>query len=514
MKCPPGKKSIPIDKQLYNRTKNTVKRRSRVWPSAYASGQLVRAYKSKGGRYRCSKFGSLDRWFKEKWVDVCRRGKNGKYKTCGRKSSSWKNYPYCRPLHRVNNKTPRTVRELGNSKIKAMCRKKRKNPRKRIFQFGENKNPSKVYEMNKEPQTCGFGKRGCGKATCKNCFGIRRGPGDTWNQGAKREALLSLHNDRFVIDNFYVEKYLKLYIDKYVNKTIHIKGTPTSKLYHVVGVDIIDGDLENPTFIYMADSKGTLKNIKAKNVTDFVGLELPKGKYLSGPEFGRKRSRFGNNLGPTSSNLDSFYKNGTANSLNLKPENCLSSYLPVTRFGKEKFIQQAVATMKRKGTTGSFTRWCKRHGFPKVTTGCINLGKRDKSLKIRRKAVFAQNIRSKSRKSSFGNVYRNLTTEQLETELKYAEERYQQLLKPENPPFIAEDYKTNTLNVILQAIKEKGLKQYRKRESLKPTKILKLKQKLTIKTYPENNKCNVMFGKRNELNSLQKTNQDIKYLLN
>ena len=399
MKCPPGKKSIPIDKKLYNRTKNTVKRRSRVWPSAYASGQLVRAYKSKGGRYRCSKFGSLDRWFKEKWVDVCRRGKNGKYKTCGRKSSSWKNYPYCRPLHRVNNKTPRTVGESSN--LKAMCRKKRKNPRKRIFQFGENKNTSKVYEMNKEPQTCGFGKCGCGKKNCKTCFG-------------------------------------------------------------------------------------------------------------------RRRSRFGNNLGPTSSNLDSFYKNGTANSLNLKPGNCLSSYYgrPVTRFGKEKFIQQAVATMKRKGTTGSFTRWCKRHSFPKVTTGCINLGKRDKSLKIRRKAVFAQNIRSKSRKSSFGNVYRNLTPEQLETELKYAEERYQQLLKPENPPFIAEDYKTNTLNVILQAIKEKGLKQYRKRESLKPTKILKLKQKLTIETYPENNKCNVMFGKRNELNSLQKTNQDIKYLLN
>ena len=127
----------------------------------------------------------------------------------------------------------------------------------------------------------------------QTCFGLRRPPGtlpaDTWNQGAKREALLSLHADKLILDNFYLEKYLKLYINKYVNKTIHIKGTPTDKLYYVAGVDFSDGDLENPTFIYIAG--GTIKDVKAKNVTGFKSLEIPLGKYLGGAAFGSCLSR-------------------------------------------------------------------------------------------------------------------------------------------------------------------------------------------------------------------------------
>ena len=34
-------KSVPLNKKLYNSIKNKVKSRSKVWPSAYASGQLV-----------------------------------------------------------------------------------------------------------------------------------------------------------------------------------------------------------------------------------------------------------------------------------------------------------------------------------------------------------------------------------------------------------------------------------------------------------------------------------------
>ena len=75
-------------------------------------------------------------------------------------------------------------------------------------------------------------------------------------------------------------------------------------------------------------------------------------------------------------------------------------------FGKKKksiqFIQKANEQARKKGTVGSFTRWCKSKGFPKVTTRCINLGKKSTSLRTRRRAVFAQNIRSKSRNYSFG----------------------------------------------------------------------------------------------------------------
>jgi hypothetical protein len=133
-----ARKSIPINKKLYNRIKNKIKKRSKVWPSAYASGQLVREYKSKGGKYRLS-FGSLDRWFKEKWVNVCKRKGKG-YAKCGRSKSSKKNYPYCRPSKRVNSQTPRTVGEIGKSKLKQMCKRKNKKPYSKIFvHFGASK---------------------------------------------------------------------------------------------------------------------------------------------------------------------------------------------------------------------------------------------------------------------------------------------------------------------------------------------------------------------------------------
>jgi hypothetical protein len=110
MYCKKGK-SKPINTNLYNSIKKKVKARSKVWPSAYASGQLVREYKSKGGKYKCagknahgSSFGSLDRWFKEEWVDLCKPKKNGKYQKCGRSKSQRKGYPYCRPLKRINSK--------------------------------------------------------------------------------------------------------------------------------------------------------------------------------------------------------------------------------------------------------------------------------------------------------------------------------------------------------------------------------------------------------------------------
>ena len=120
---------VPVNKKLYESLKKKVKARSKVWPSAYASGQLVRLYKSKGGKYR---FGSLDRWFKEKWVDVCKPKKNGRYQPCGRSRSSRSKYPYCRPLKRINAQTPKTVGELTQSQRKKYCRIKRKNPYSRL----------------------------------------------------------------------------------------------------------------------------------------------------------------------------------------------------------------------------------------------------------------------------------------------------------------------------------------------------------------------------------------------
>jgi len=291
MKC--KGKSVPTDKKLYNSLKKKVKARVDVWPSAYASGQLVRQYKSKGGKYSCKFGGNLDRWFKEKWVNVCEpKSPCGKHK---------KGYPYCRPSKRINKDTPRTIHEISKKTLKRMCQKKRKNPYKKVFV--NKKNNSLKYKrrsyfgMNKEPQTCGIGKR---------------------------------------------------------------------------------------------------------------------------------RSRFGDNLAPSTSNLNSFYKAGTANSLYPSPNanKCLGGYYgqeSLQRFGKKKvnFIQKANKMSEKKGTKGAFIRWCKRKGYPKVTTACINLGKKDKSLRTRRRAIFAQNIHSKYNKFSFGKSKKLSKLNVIEKDIRY-----------------------------------------------------------------------------------------------
>lgn len=118
-----------IDKKLYVQARNTVKSRVKVWPSAYASGQLVKEYKRLGGRYRNANKKPLARWYREEWVNLCKRDSLGNYAKCGRKASSKKAYPYCRPKRRISKETPMTVGEIqakwGSRKIKELCARKR-----------------------------------------------------------------------------------------------------------------------------------------------------------------------------------------------------------------------------------------------------------------------------------------------------------------------------------------------------------------------------------------------------
>ena len=143
------KKSVPVNIKLYNRVKSIVKRRVKRWPSAYASGQLVRMYKKKGGKYHCSKFGqfsfgSLDRWFKEKWIDVCTG------KPCGRKKIGDKRkYPYCRPSRQISKQTPRTSKQLSKAEIKRRCALKHRLKGKRM-KFGKKVKKTFLYKFTKK----------------------------------------------------------------------------------------------------------------------------------------------------------------------------------------------------------------------------------------------------------------------------------------------------------------------------------------------------------------------------
>ena len=41
-----------LDKKIYVAAKRFIKKKAKVWPSAYASAQVVQEYKRRGGRYR------------------------------------------------------------------------------------------------------------------------------------------------------------------------------------------------------------------------------------------------------------------------------------------------------------------------------------------------------------------------------------------------------------------------------------------------------------------------------
>ena len=120
--------SRPLDQRLYDEVVRDVRRRVSSWPSAYASGQVVREYKRRGGRYEGSRRrdASLSRWFKEDWRNVCERDSSGSYPTCDAGS---RRMPYCRPTVRVSKRTPRTVDEMSHIQLRSLCEQKRRGRR-------------------------------------------------------------------------------------------------------------------------------------------------------------------------------------------------------------------------------------------------------------------------------------------------------------------------------------------------------------------------------------------------
>ena len=70
---------------------------------------------------------NLNRWFKEKWVDVSRKDKDGKHPPCGRSEAktSSKGYPKCRPSVKVTSKTPKTSGSMSSGEKQAATKRKR-----------------------------------------------------------------------------------------------------------------------------------------------------------------------------------------------------------------------------------------------------------------------------------------------------------------------------------------------------------------------------------------------------
>ena len=101
--------AIPKDQKLYAKVK---KMADQIYekPSAYKSGFIVKKYKELGGEYiDDNQPKELERWFKEKWMDV------GK-----------KDYPVFRPSVKINKQTPLTVKEIDEKNLKEQIKLKQK----------------------------------------------------------------------------------------------------------------------------------------------------------------------------------------------------------------------------------------------------------------------------------------------------------------------------------------------------------------------------------------------------
>ena len=65
---------------------------------------------------------------------------------------------------------------------------------------------------------------------------------------------------------------------------------------------------------------------------------------------------------------------------------------------KKKFLKKARASMKKRGTVGTFTAWCKRQGFSGVTSACIAKGKKSRSKVTQKRANFAKGMKTIARR--------------------------------------------------------------------------------------------------------------------
>ena len=84
---------------------------------------------------------SLDRWFKEKWVDV----KTGKQYGRG-KNEKGRPYPACRPSVKVSKKTPKTTSEMSKEE-KERFKREKTGPKNITYQHRKKDNERKKLRL-------------------------------------------------------------------------------------------------------------------------------------------------------------------------------------------------------------------------------------------------------------------------------------------------------------------------------------------------------------------------------
>jgi len=146
------------DLKLYDKAVREAKDKYEVWPSAYASGYVVKRYKElykekhgSGSPYKGKKpkasFNTeakgLKTWFDEKWVDISRENEDGSHPSCGRPGGDLsekdfkKRYPKCVPESKAD--------KMTDKEKESAVRRKRDKVR-------EKQKPGKPVYVNTDPK--------------------------------------------------------------------------------------------------------------------------------------------------------------------------------------------------------------------------------------------------------------------------------------------------------------------------------------------------------------------------
>lgn len=102
---------------------------------------IQKKYKELGGKYKIKKDKNLKRWLDEEWINAYAYINQNKIVKCGDKD--YKTKSACRPLKRVSEKTPLTIKEVlkihGKKKLNELISKKNKDPSNIILSWKNGK---------------------------------------------------------------------------------------------------------------------------------------------------------------------------------------------------------------------------------------------------------------------------------------------------------------------------------------------------------------------------------------
>lgn len=140
--------SVPenvLNPDLYKKAKEESDEKFDEKTSAYKSMWMVKRYQELGGKYSTKKKeDDTGKWLREKWIQVIPFVTKNEQIICG---SAIRDTKACRPLKKVDKKTPITLKEIikkhGKEKVLELARKKNKDMKGRLNWIEGTFTPSK-----------------------------------------------------------------------------------------------------------------------------------------------------------------------------------------------------------------------------------------------------------------------------------------------------------------------------------------------------------------------------------